>query len=68
MSIRVPGLKTKTQLTRDTGGKIRRYAPPNRAKLLNKLKKLKKTTKTANFDQKLKPVLMRNVLSNTKKT
>ena len=68
MSINIPGLKTKTQLTRDTGGKVRRYKAPSRTNLLKKFKKLKKNTKVASFDPKLKPVLMKNVLDNKKPT
>jgi len=68
MSIKIPGLKTKSRITRDTGGKIRRYKAPTRANLLKKFKKLKKGTKIADFDPKLKPVLMKNVLDNKKVT
>ena len=68
MSIKIPGLKTKSRITRDTGGKIRRYKAPTRANLLKKFKSLKKGTKVADFDPKLKPVLMKNVLDNKKIT
>ena len=68
MSIKIPGITTKQKKTVDTKGKTRRYTPPTRAKLLNRFKKLKKNTKTASFDGKLKPVLMRNVLANKKVT
>ena len=68
MSIKIPSINVKTKKTTDTAGKTRRYTPPSRAKLLNKFKKLKKRNVGTSFDAKLKPVLMRNVLSNTKKT
>tara|TARA_R100000664_G_C2694194_1_gene97077 strand:- start:520 stop:726 length:207 start_codon:yes stop_codon:yes gene_type:complete len=68
MSIKIPGLKTKSRITRDTGGKVRRYKAPTRASLLKKLKNLKKSTKVTDFDPKLKPVLMKNVLDNKKIT
>jgi|TARA_R100000426_G_C4803646_1_gene103597 hypothetical protein len=68
MSIKIPGLKTKSRITRDTGGKVRRYKAPTRANLLKKFKSLKKGTKVADFDPKLKPVLMKNVLDNKKIT
>ena len=68
MSIKIPGLKTKSRITRDTGGKIRRYKAPTKANLLKKLKSIKKGTKEADFDPKLKPVLMKNVLDNKKVT
>ena len=55
MSIKIPGLKTKSRITRDTGGKIRRYKAPTKANLLKKLKSIKKGTKVADFDPKLKP-------------
>ena len=67
MSIKIPGLKTKSRITRDTGGKVRRYKAPTRANLLKKFKSLKKGTKVADFDPKLKPVLMKNVLNLRKK-
>ena len=68
MSIKIPGLKTKSRITRDTGGKIRRFKAPTKANLLKKLKSIKKGTKVADFDPKLKPVLMKNVLDNKKVT
>ena len=66
MSIKIPGLKTKSRITRDTGGKIRRYKAPSRANLMKKFKTLKKRTKGASFDQNLRPVLVKNVLQNNK--
>ena len=66
MSIKVPKLKTKSVTTRDTTGKIRRYKAPSRSVVLKNLKKLKKPSSTTTFDNKLQPVLMKNVLSNTK--
>ena len=68
MSVKIPGLQTKTRLTRDSGGKVRRYKAPSRTNILKKFKKLKKNTKVASFDPKLKPMLMKNVLDNKKIT
>tara|TARA_R100000900_G_scaffold138177_1_gene117048 strand:- start:366 stop:572 length:207 start_codon:yes stop_codon:yes gene_type:complete len=68
MSIKIPSINVKTKKTTDTAGKVRRYTPPTRAKLLNKLKKLKKRNVGTSFDAKLKPVLMKNVLNNKKIT
>tara|TARA_Y100001937_G_C7003800_1_gene277732 strand:- start:73 stop:285 length:213 start_codon:yes stop_codon:yes gene_type:complete len=66
MSIKVPKLKTKSVTTRDTTGKIRRYKAPSRTTVLKNLKKLKKPSSSTSFDKKLQPVLVKNVLSNTK--
>ena len=35
MSIKIPSINVKTKKTTDTAGKVRRYTPPTRAKLLN---------------------------------
>ncbi len=68
MSIKIPSINVKTKKSTDTAGKIRRYTPPTKAKLLNKYKKLKKRNVNTSFDAKLKPVLMKNVLDNKKAT
>ena len=68
MSIKIPSINVKNKKTTDTAGKTRRYNPPTKAKLLNKLKKLKKRNVGTTFDAKLKPVLMKNVLNNKKVT
>lgn len=66
MSVKIPGISTKTKKTVDTQGKTRRYKAPTRANLLNKFKKIKKKNPSTSFDNRLQPMLVKNVLANKK--